>query len=141
MLGIIGLIVAMGVLNTVLMSALERTREFGVMLAIGMRPRRVAQIVLLEGLVLGALGALVGVAFGLLITWPTVVYGLDFGAMMGGESMDAGGVVIDSVIRAGWDIKRMSVTAVMAVLVTIASAAWPAYHVARLQPVDALKHV
>lgn len=138
---IIGVIVAMGVLNTVLMSVLERTREFGVMLSIGMRPHRVAGIVLLEGLVLGVLGSVSGLLFGLLMTWPTVVYGLDFGTWMGGESMDAGGVIIDTVIRAGWDVERMTVATLLTVIGTVLAAIWPAYHVAHLRPVDALKHV
>ena len=57
MLMILGVIVAMGVLNTMLMSVLERTREFGVMLAIGLTPWAVSRRILLEGAAIGVIPA------------------------------------------------------------------------------------
>lgn len=140
-LAIIGLIVAMGVLNTVLMSTLERTREFGVMLALGMRPWRIGALVLLEGAVLGLVGALVGVLFGALLLWPTMAYGIDITAMAGGEAMDMGSVAMSAIVFPVWAWGRILGFTVGAVFFTILSAAWPAWRVTRLTPVEAMRHV
>lgn len=140
MLGILGLIVAMGVLNTVLMSVLERTREFGVMMGIGMRPRQIAGVVLLEGALLGALGAVIGVSLGAALSWPLVTYGIDYSAYTGGETMESAGVVMSSVIKGGWNPWRTSVYCFATVLFTALAAAYPAWHVTRLQPVEAIRH-
>jgi ABC-type lipoprotein release transport system permease subunit len=138
MMSVIGLIVGMGVLNTVLMSVLERTREFGVLLAIGMRPRQIAQLVLAEGLVLGLLGTALGALGGVLISWPIVVHGLDYSAWMG-EAMEMEGIVMSSVMRAAWDPARMARYGLAAVMVTMLSAAYPAWYITRLKPVDAMR--
>ncbi|MBX2796365.1 MAG: FtsX-like permease family protein [Myxococcales bacterium] len=140
-LTILGLIVTMGVLNTVLMSALERTREFGVMLAIGMRPVQIARVILLEGALLGVLGALLGLVGGLLISYPLVVYGLDYTEYLGGESFESGGVVVSAIMKGEINPVRMMSYTVGAVVFTTLAAIYPAIHVARLKPVDAMRHV
>lgn len=58
------LVVAFIILNTLLMSVLERTREFGILLALGMRMRQVGQTVWIELLVLALLGSAIGLAIG-----------------------------------------------------------------------------
>lgn len=62
-------LVAFSVLNTQMMSVLERTREFGVMLALGMNPGRLARLVVIETLLMSALGLVLGVFLGALLTW------------------------------------------------------------------------
>lgn len=141
MLIILGIIVAMGVLNTVLMSALERTREFGVMLAIGMKPPQLARVILLEGVVLGLLGSLLGIGAGLLLTWPAIVWGIDYSEYLGGESVDSGGVVVSSIFYSKINPLRMGLYTLGAIVFTTLAALYPAIHVARLRPVDAMKHV
>ena len=64
MLVIIFFLAGFGVLNTMLMSVFERTRELGVMMALGTRPRQVVKLILLEGFVLTVLGAMAGAAMG-----------------------------------------------------------------------------
>lgn len=68
MYGVLILLVAFSVLNTQLMSVLERTREFGVMLALGTRPGRLARLVGLETFVMSALGLAIGVLLGGLLS-------------------------------------------------------------------------
>ncbi len=142
MLTILGLIVAMGVLNTVLMSVLERTREFGVLLAIGLKPAQLASVVLLEGVFIGVLGAAAGLFFGVLLVQPFVVYGIDLAAFMGGtEAMDMAGVPVDTLVYGKWNIPRVSAYLVGAVAFTGLAALYPAIVVSRLQPVEAMRHV
>ncbi len=135
---LLALIVALGVINTMLMSVLERTRELGVILALGMRPRRLASLVLLEGAMLGV----VGVVFGLLWSVPASYWlatsGLDYRPFVG-DTLDTGGVVIDALFFGGWDVTRMVVYCLAAIVLSALSAAYPALWVARLNPVDAMR--
>jgi ABC-type lipoprotein release transport system permease subunit len=68
MYAVLILLVAFSVLNTQLMSVLERTREFGVMLALGTRPSRLARLVGLETFVMSCLGLAIGVLLGGLLS-------------------------------------------------------------------------
>jgi ABC-type lipoprotein release transport system permease subunit len=140
-LGIIAIVVAFGVLNTVLMSVLERVREFGVMLAIGVRPRRLATLVVLESVVLGVASAALGVALGMVLTYPMAVYGFDFSHWVGESGFDAGGVAVSAVIKAGWDIPGTLVYALLAASTTVLASVYPALKAAWLEPVDAMRHV
>jgi len=70
MYGVLVVLVAFSVLNTVLMSVLERTREFGIVLSLGLSPGRLARLVLLETFLMASLGLLLGVLIGwLVIIW------------------------------------------------------------------------
>ncbi|MDH3761663.1 MAG: FtsX-like permease family protein [Gammaproteobacteria bacterium] len=62
-------LVAFSVLNTQLMSVLERTREFGTMMALGLKPSRLSRLVMLETALMTMVGLAIGIALGFLITW------------------------------------------------------------------------
>ena len=64
MYAVLIVLVAFSVLNTQLMSVLERTREFGVIMALGIKPRRLALLVLLETFLMASLGLVIGVLLG-----------------------------------------------------------------------------
>lgn len=66
------------ILNTLLMSILERTREFGVLLALGMRPSQIGRMIWLELMFLAGAGMLIGVALGSTITFMFVSHGIAF---------------------------------------------------------------
>jgi len=138
MMAVMGLIVAMGVLNTVLMSVLERTKEFGVLMSIGMRPRRLAWLVLLESAFLGVLGSLAGLVLGGALVAYLVSYGIDYSAYMG-ESLEMEGLVISTHMFGAWDPDRMGAYVVATIFVTFLAGVYPAYHLSRLEPVEALR--
>ena len=74
MYGVLIVLVAFSVLNTQLMSVLERTREFGTMMALGLQPSRLGRIVMLETGLMALLGLTLGIALGAIITgWLSVV--------------------------------------------------------------------
>lgn len=131
-------IVTLGIVNTVLMSTLERTREFGVMMALGMKPGRIVLLVLTEAAVLGAVGGAMGVALGALVTWPLATHGLDYSAFMG-ESMEVAGVVTSSLLKAVYDWPMMLLYGAGGVVVAMGAALYPALTVRALSPVDALR--
>ncbi len=136
---IIGLIVAVGVANTVLMAVMERIREFGVLLAVGMSPKRLGTLVVVEGTVLGALSVLLGVALGAALTWPLVVHGWDLTPYMG-ESYEVEGVAISAVLYAVYDWPSTVLFAACGIGMTILATLYPAMKAARLEPVEAMHH-
>ena len=135
---LIGLLIAAGILNTLLMSVLERTREFGVMMAVGTSPATLFRLVLVESFWL----ALFGLIIGIIITTPWYLFmhysGIDFTGAMGGET-SAGGVLIDPVLKL-----RLFKESIVAILVavfslTLISGIYPAWRAGRIPPVESLK--
>lgn len=136
---IIGFVVALGVLNAILMSTLERTREFGVLMAIGMPALRVAALVICEGFLLGVLGVLFGIALGYGPALYLIETGLDFRDVMG-ETVETSGIAISALIKGAWDWPRIGSYALGMIFFTAIAATWPAWRVSRLTPVDAMRH-
>jgi ABC-type lipoprotein release transport system permease subunit len=89
-MGLIVFIVFIGVLNTVLMSVLERTREFGVLRAIGCRPFELVRLIFLETVMLAAFSILIG----LVLIIPAVLWFAEIGFLLP-EPIDMGGVMFD----------------------------------------------
>lgn len=81
MYAVLIVLVAFSVLNTQLMSVLERTREFGTMMALGVRPARLARLVMLETGMMTSLGLLLGIGLGALITAYLSVVGFSYPGM------------------------------------------------------------
>jgi ABC-type lipoprotein release transport system permease subunit len=136
---IMGMIVALGVLNAILMSTLERTREFGVMMSVGMPARRVVALVITEGFLLGLFGMLLGVMLGVGPCMYLIETGLDFRDAMG-ETIETGGIAVSALIKGAWDWPRIGQYAIGVVLFTTLAAVWPAWRVSGLSPVDAMRH-
>ncbi|MEC7984373.1 MAG: FtsX-like permease family protein [Myxococcota bacterium] len=136
---VLAIIVAMGILNTMLMSVLERTKELGVLLAIGMKPMQLSIMVLLEGLFIGVFGSLLGLALGYAACYPLVTDGLDLTAQMG-ESYDAAGVTISAMLYGAYHWPSLIQYAVLAAIFSTLSAIYPAWRITKLKPVDAMRH-
>jgi ABC-type lipoprotein release transport system permease subunit len=135
---IITLIVTIGVVNTLLMSVMERIREFGVMLAIGASPARLRRLILTEALMLALAGIAVGTLLGSLITWYLVYHGIDLSRLLP-ENMEFGGVVFDPILRATWDFAWMARISLYLALLTVAAALYPAHKAARIAPAAAMR--
>ena len=81
MYAVLIVLVAFSVLNTQLMSVLERTREFGVMMALGVKPARLGNLVLTETFLMSSLGLLIGVVLGIALTYYLTVAGFAYPGM------------------------------------------------------------
>jgi ABC-type lipoprotein release transport system permease subunit len=136
---IITLIVTIGAVNTLLMSVMERIREFGVILAVGASPARLRLLILAEALILALAGIAVGTLLGSLITWYLVNYGIDLRRMIP-ENMEFGGVVFDPVLRATWDFAWMARISFYLALLTVGAALYPAHKASRIAPAAAMRH-
>lgn len=135
----VAIIVGVGVLNTVLMGMMERVREFGVMLAVGLRPASLGALLLAEGLWIGLLGVGLGLVCAGLLWQPLYVRGIDFGELMS-DALPVGGVVFNSVLRARVNLWENLAFVAAAVLMTLAASAWPAWKATRIEPVAAMRH-
>ncbi|MBW2451305.1 MAG: ABC transporter permease [Deltaproteobacteria bacterium] len=136
---IILLIVTIGVINTMLMSVMERMREFGVILALGSTPVKLGGLILLEALILGCIAALLGSFLGCLATWYLATVGIDLETFMP-ETLEFGGVVFDTVLRANWDIAWMAQIAIYVIGLTVFAALYPAVKAGRISPMEGMRH-
>ncbi len=137
---IIFVIVAMGITNTVLMSVLERMREFGVMLSLGATPGRLAKLVLAEAAVLGLVAVAAGVGLGVAANAALAVNGVDFAKMMDMETMEAAGVAMDMHMFPDLSPVKVTVFAVLSLGMTLFAAIYPAVKAATLKPIQCLQH-
>ena len=138
--GFLLVIIAFGIVNTVLMSVMHRHREFGVLRALGLTPGQTGAIVLAEGLVLAAASGLIGVGLGILIMWYYLGDGLDMTAFMeGADDLTFGGAQVDPVIVPIFGIWRMVQITAFIVGVGCASAVYPALRAMRIDVTEAMK--
>jgi ABC-type lipoprotein release transport system permease subunit len=112
-----------GVLNAMLMAVFERTREIGVLRALGWRRRAILGMILREALYLGLLGGVAGIGLAFLITYliqmePT----------------------IGSMLAPAWDFNVIVRAIIVAVSLGVIGGLYPAYRATRLQPVEALRY-
>jgi len=136
---IILLIVTIGVVNTLLMSVMERMHEFGVILALGCKPMTLRGVIMLEALALGLFAAAIGSLLGCLATWYLVDVGINLAAFAP-DTLEFGGVVFDPVIHASWNPDWMVRIAVYVVVLTLLAALYPAVKAGRITPVEGMRH-
>jgi len=138
LLGIVFAVAAFGVVNTMMMSVYERTREMGVLRALGLRKGKLVWLVVFESFFLAALAAFIGLVIGGLLDWYVVVHGLDFsGSMPDGFSWE--GVMLDPVMRGSVRPQGIILTVAAVFIVSILASLWPAWRATRLQPVTAIR--
>ncbi len=137
MLVILVVVVAFGILNTVLMSVLERTREFGVVLALGLAPSALFRLIYLESLLLAGVGLVVGLGIAIpLVLW-FVAHPIELaGTQMGGAIELLG---FEPVLT--WKLKPLNPIGSTLTIFGVAALAalYPAYKASRSRPVDALR--
>lgn len=133
---ILVVVVAFGILNTILMSVLERARELGVMLALGLRPLSIFRVVYLESMMLAG----VGLAIGLALAIPTALYLEQHPIPMGAEMAEAvASMAIDPVLTFALHASTPIGAALVILLVAALAALYPALKASRSRPVDALR--
>jgi len=127
----------LGILNTFFMAVMERTREFGILMAIGMRPRTIRAMVLLETLLLGLLALLLGGSGGLLMTWIMQRFGIDLSGQITPVTY-AGGTILPR-LHAAFDPINIWMPCGLLLVICLAAGYLPARRAAKLQPVAAIR--
>ena len=132
---------AAGIANTMTMSTFERTHEFGMLLALGTRPRRIARMILFEAIALGLMGVAIGSLIGTAIVLITSHTGIDYGALAGtkGQEMAFQGLNFSFIIYPKFAFRHILYGTVAVTVTAMFAAIWPALFVSRLQPAEAMR--
>ncbi len=134
--GIVMLIVAVIIANTLLMSVFERIREMGILSALGMKGRHLTQMLLLEAACMG----LVGIALGLVLGLGGVAYLTYVGISIGDIASVAGdSIALGSTIHARFVPETFAGLSIATFIFVLLAALYPAWYAARLEPVVALR--
>ena len=129
-------VVAAAVANPVLMAVLERTREFGIMLAVGLSRTRLLALVFLESILLGIAGLVIGNALGLAVTFYFGRTGIDFGAFEAGLRVMPG---LSNIIYPMASADRSLMLSALIFAIAGLTAIYPAAKAAGLEPVEAIR--
>lgn len=113
----------LGVMNTMLMAVLERTREIGVLRALGWRRRRVMDLILRESAILGLLGGLVGVGVAMVLAYSIKLSPL-----------------YRDIIQPIWSADVFIRAILVSLILGLLGGGYPAYRATKLQPVEALRY-
>jgi len=133
------LLAAMGIVNTMLMAIIERTRELGMLMAVGMRPAQVVGLILAEAASLAGASLVLGGALGSPLLWYLQEHGLNLGSNGGAVSL--AGVVVGPLWYGRQDFTAYAQAALGLAVTTLASALYPALRAARFRPAEALRKV
>lgn len=134
-IGIIMLALAFGIINTMLMAILERTKELGMLMAIGMNHRKVFSMIMLETLYLTLAGAVTGMATGWMLAALLGRTGIHFTSW--GEGFEAIGFAakVYPVVTPAF----LLITTLMVIVTAVVASIWPARKALKLNPVEALR--
>jgi ABC-type lipoprotein release transport system permease subunit len=127
-----------GILNLLLMAVYERTREIGVLGAMGLKPRQISLLFILEGTMIGLVGVAVGIVFGLALNGSLMSVGLDFTAYSGVASYMA---LIKDRVYPTWGTEKLLMRATTVAVISALAALIPAVEAGRREPAEALHFV
>jgi ABC-type antimicrobial peptide transport system permease subunit len=127
----------LGILNTFFMSVLERTREFGIMMAMGMRPWRIRLLVLLETLAMGLVSLVLGLGLGLAMSLYMARHGIDLSGSITPVTY-AGGTILPR-LGAVLEPANFVIPALLLLAVCLLAGFLPANRAAKLRPVEAIR--
>ena len=138
---VIMLVIAAGIFNTLFVSVLERTREFGIMMALGFSPRQLFSVVMLESLWLGLCGLALSAAMTALPYYYLATTGFDISSQLGAEGAEAevAGVALSTVMHVRIFPESLALIAGAALLATLLAGVYPAWRAGRVEPVETIR--
>ena len=132
-------IASIGILNLMLMAVFERTREMGVLAALGMKGRQIMGLFLMEGSLIGVVGAIVGCGLGYLFVALMANTGIDLSKMTTG--MGDVGVLMSGKLYPVITLPDLVSRAIIVVVIAAIASLYPAWQASRREPAQALHHV
>jgi ABC-type lipoprotein release transport system permease subunit len=134
---IIILVAGIGILNLLMMAVYERTREIGLMGALGLKPRQISWLFILEGTMMGLVGIAAGVALAVVLNGLMGVVGFDFTAF---STVTEYAALINEKVYPTLGANKLLSRGLLIAIVSALASLYPAY-VARREPADALHYV
>ncbi|MBK7963623.1 MAG: FtsX-like permease family protein [Bdellovibrionales bacterium] len=131
-------VVILGFVNTLLMSVFERTKEIGMMMALGITPFQVQLIIVLEGLMIALISSIAAIVFGLMVVFYHKATGFDLSPFVGGN-FEANQFSLALVIYPKISIWPFAKVIVFAFVIVFFSVLTPAYRASKLTPLDAIR--
>jgi ABC-type antimicrobial peptide transport system permease subunit len=131
-------IAAIGILNMLLMAVYERTREIGVLGALGFRPNHISMLFLLEGALIGLVGVAFGAALGLLVNAALGSAGLDFTKF---SSLTEYTALLNARVYPTLGTEHLLQRVLTVLVIAVLASVYPAREAARSEPATALHHL
>ncbi len=131
-------IAGVGILNLLLMAVYERTREIGVLGAMGLKANQIAVLFILEGTMIGLVGVAAGIILGLALNGYLMKVGMDFGSMTQAASYMA---LIKDKVYPTWGVEKLLMRASMVAIISALASVIPAIEAGRREPAEALHFV
>ncbi len=138
-MALILLVGAIGIVNLVVLSALERVEEIGMMKAMGLKESEIVKVFLLESAGVGVAGGLFGLFLGSLATVFLSNIGVDLQVLYGDATL-AMGIPIIGRVYGTWNLDSYIIFFVFGLIVSVGASLIPSYWAARKDPVDAIYH-
>jgi ABC-type lipoprotein release transport system permease subunit len=135
-IGVVLFIVIASELNTLLLSMLDRTREFGVIMAIGTTRWQVAALLITEALFIGLLGTISGTVLGLISVYTTGLTGIDLSILLGSTSR----FYVDPLIYPQLELGHLGITITAILTASVVAGFYPAWRASLLQPAEAIRN-
>lgn len=136
-IGIIMLALCFGIVNTMLMAVLERRKELGMLMGVGMSKTRLFMMIMTETLMISITGGPIGILLGFVTISLTNRTGIDLG--MWSRGLESYG--IEAVIYPDIDPQFYFGTGILVMIVTLFAAIWPARRALKLNPVEAIRTI
>ncbi|MFN3550248.1 MAG: ABC transporter permease [Endomicrobiia bacterium] len=136
------LISAVGITNTILMSVYERIKEIGILMAIGLKPKQIRKLFLLEGMLIGSIGSILGCFLGSFINLFLVRYGYNlesFYTRTAGIKGTDLAMPIWGTIYGVWNLKFFILCFCFGLITAMLASYYPARYASKLQPTNCLK--
>lgn len=131
-------VVAIGILNSQMMAVFERTREIGVLGALGLKPNQIGLLFLLEGTLIGLMGAVIGAVLGTLLNGSLAWFGIDYSSFADLTEYTS---LISGRIYSQMNWAKMIEHAFTVLIIATLAALMPALDASRREPASALHHV
>jgi lipoprotein-releasing system permease protein len=128
---LIVVVAAFNIVSTLVMVVTDKTREIGILKSMGMTARRILRIFVMQGLVIGVVGSLLGTAGGVLLTWIIDRYEL---------IKIPGDIYFVSSLPVAYDPADLVTIVASTILISFVATIYPALQAARLAPVEAIRH-
>jgi putative ABC transport system permease protein len=132
------LLASIVVINTMMMIVKERTKEIGMMSALGLEGRDILRLFMLEGGIMGVMGSLIGAVLGSVINGYLAVTGIDFTEALSGMSSE---IMIDAIVYPVSSPANTIFAFILGVIIVSIACIIPARRAARLEPTEAMKEI